>query len=81
LGLFQAVIGNNHRVEYDVATCVEDLALLGGDEEEGGGGGVGAKKLYWLVPSMHYYSFVMRSELPQHVEQYAVLIEFPEGQS
>jgi hypothetical protein len=36
----------------------------------------GAKKLYWLLPPLYYHSFTKKS--PQDIEQYAVLIPYPE---
>jgi hypothetical protein len=44
-----------------------DLALLG----------AGANKLYWLLPPLYYHSFTKHA--PHDIEQYAVLIPYPDS--
>ena len=63
LGAFQMTVGKKHDIKVGAG---DDLALLG----------QGANKLYWLLPPLYYHSFTRKS--PQYIEQYAVLIPYPE---
>jgi hypothetical protein len=63
IGAFQMTVGKKHDIKVGAR---EDLAMLG----------QGANKLYWLLPPLYYHSFTKKS--PQDIEQYAVLIPYPE---
>ena len=63
IGAFQMTVGKEHDIKVGVRN---DLAMLG----------QGANKLYWLLPPLYYHSFTKKS--PQDIEQYAVLIPYPE---
>ena len=63
IGAFQITVGKNHDIKGGAR---DDLAMLG----------QGANKLYWLLPPLYYHSFTKKS--PQDIEQYAVLIPYPE---
>jgi hypothetical protein len=62
IGAFQMTVGQNH----DIKGAKNDLAKLGQR----------ANRLYWLLPPLYYHSFTKKS--PQHIDQYAVLIPYPE---
>jgi hypothetical protein len=64
IGAFQITVGKTHQIKGEEAK--RDLALLGN----------GADKLYWLLPPSNYRSFTKKA--PQEIDQYAVLIPFPE---
>ena len=63
IGAFQMIVGKKHNIK-DIAR--DYLAMLG----------QGATKLYWLLPPLYYHSFTKKS--PQDIDQYAVLITYPE---
>jgi len=63
IGAFQMTVGKKHDIKVGAR---DDLAMLG----------QGANKLYWLLPPLYYHSFTKKS--PQDIEQYAVLIPYPE---
>ena len=63
IGAFQMTVGKNHDIKGRVT---HDLAMLGQD----------ARKLYWLLPPLHYSTFTKKT--PLEIEQYAVLIPYPE---
>jgi hypothetical protein len=63
IGAFQMKVGKKHGIKVGAR---DDLAMLG----------QGANKLYWLLPPLYYHSFTKKS--PQDIEQYAVLIPYPE---
>jgi hypothetical protein len=63
IGAFQMTVGKKHDIKVRAR---DDLAMLG----------QGANKLYWLLPPLYYHSFTKKS--PQNIEQYAVLIPYPE---
>jgi len=63
IGAFQMTVGKTHDIKVGAR---DDLAMLG----------QGADKLYWLLPPRFYHSFTKKS--PQDIEQYAVLIPYPE---
>ena len=63
IGAFQMTVGKKHEIKGGAR---DDLAMLG----------QGANKLYWLIPRLYYQSFTKKS--PQDIEQYAVLIPYPE---
>ena len=63
IGAFQMTVGKKHDIKTGV---IGDLAMLG----------QGANKLYWLLPPLYYHSFTKQS--PQDIEQYAVLIPYPQ---
>jgi hypothetical protein len=62
IGAFQMTVGKKHDINCGARN---DLALLGG-----------ANRLYWLLPPLYYHSFTKKS--PQDIEQYAILIPYPE---
>jgi len=62
VGAFQITVGKNHGINGRVE---EDLAKLGE-----------ANRLYWVLPPEHYQSFTKKT--PQSIEQYAVMIPYPE---
>ena len=64
IGAFQITVGKTHPIRGKEAK--RDLALLGD----------GADKLYWLLPRLYYHSFTKKT--PQDIDQYAVLIPYPE---
>lgn len=63
IGGFQMTVGKSHDLK---AECEQDLAKLGD----------GAKKLYWLLPPLYYRSFTKKT--PQTIDQYALLIPYPQ---
>lgn len=63
IGAFQMTVGKKHDIKVGAR---DDLAMLG----------KGANKLYWLLPPLYYHSFTKKSS--QDIEQYAVLIPYPE---
>ena len=64
IGAFQITVGKEHAIRGEEAK--RDIALLGD----------GADKLYWLLPPLYYHSFTKTT--PQDIDQYAVLIPYPE---
>jgi len=63
VGAFKMTVGKKHDIKDGAR---DDLAMLG----------QGANKLYWLLPPLYYHSFTKKSL--QDIEQYAVLIPYPE---
>jgi hypothetical protein len=66
IGAFQMTVGKKHDIK---TSAIDDLAMLG----------QGANKLYWLLPTLYYHYF--NSNKKSHndsIEQYAVLIPYPE---
>jgi hypothetical protein len=63
IGAFQMTVGKAHGIKGGAR---DDLAMLG----------QGANKLYWLLPPLYYHSFTKKK--PQDIDQYAVLIPYPE---
>ncbi|KAL7999158.1 putative P-loop containing nucleoside triphosphate hydrolase [Plasmopara halstedii] len=63
VGGFQMTVGKKHDIKGGAAT---DLAKLG---ENG-------NRLYFLLPPQYYHSFTKKT--PQTIEQYAILIPYPE---
>jgi hypothetical protein len=63
IGAFQMTVGKKHDINDGAR---DDLAMLG----------QGANKLYWLLPPLYYHTFTKKC--PQDIEQYAVLIPYPE---
>jgi hypothetical protein len=63
IGAFQMTVGKTHGIKGGARN---DLAMLGHE----------SNKLYWLLPPLYYHSFTKKS--PQDIEQYAVLIPYPE---
>jgi hypothetical protein len=62
IGAFQMTVGKRHNIK---GRTKDDLAMLGG-----------GNRLYWLLPPLYYPSFTKKT--PQDIEQYAVLIVYPE---
>lgn len=62
-GGFQMTVGKNHDIKSDAA---EDLAKLGPN----------ANRLYFLLPPLYCESFTKKK--PQSIEQFAILIPYPE---
>jgi len=62
VGAFQMTVGKSHDIKGGTQ---ENLKLLGDD----------GNKLYWLLPPLYYDSFTKKT--PQTIQQYAVLIEYP----
>jgi hypothetical protein len=62
IGAFQMTVGKKHDIKDGVN---QDLANLGE-----------ANKLYWLLPPLYYNDFSKKA--PFDIEQYAVLIPYPE---
>ncbi len=65
IGAFQITVGKKHDIK---GGAKDDLAMLG----------QGSNKLYWLLPPLYYHSFTNPN---QDIEQYAVLIPFPEDEN
>ena len=63
IGAFQITVSKKHDINNG---AIKDLALLGN----------GANKFYWLLPPLYYHSFTKKS--PQEIDQYAVLIHYPQ---
>ena len=63
IGAFQMTVGKKHDIKSGAR---DDLAKLGNE----------ANRLYWLLPPLYYHSFTKKT--PQDIEQYAVLIPYPE---
>lgn len=63
IGAFQMTVGKKHEIRGGVKG---DLAKLGK-----------ANSLYWVLPPLYYQTFTKKS--PQEIEQYAMLIPYPEG--
>jgi hypothetical protein len=61
IGAFQMTVGKNHDIKN---VAIDDLAKLGK-----------ANRLYWLLPPLHYPSFVKKT--PQTITQYALEIPYP----
>ena len=64
IGAFHITVGKTHYISGEEAK--RDLALLGD----------GADKLFWLLPRLYYHSFTKKT--PQDIDQYAVLIHYPD---
>jgi hypothetical protein len=62
IGAFQMTVGKKHDIKSGITN---DLAMLGE-----------ANRLYWLLPPLYYHSFTKKT--PQNIDQYAVLIPYPE---
>ena len=62
IGAFQMTVGKKHDIKSGARN---DLAKLGE-----------FNKLYWLLPPLYYDSFTKKP--PQDIDQYAVLIPYPE---
>ncbi|KAL8007256.1 hypothetical protein Plhal703r1_c04g0022711 [Plasmopara halstedii] len=63
VGGFQMTVGKEHDIKGGAAT---DLAKLGAN----------GNRLYFLLPPLYYESF--RKKIPYTIEQYAILIPYPE---
>jgi hypothetical protein len=66
VGAFQMTVGKKHEIK---GNAKNDLEILGQQVK-------GANKLYWLLPPLYYSTFTKKS--PKDIDQYAVLIEYPE---
>ncbi|EGF78958.1 hypothetical protein BATDEDRAFT_90343 [Batrachochytrium dendrobatidis JAM81] len=62
IGAFQMTVGKKHDIK---GGAKKDLKMLGKK----------AKKLYWLLPPLHYHSFTKKT--PKSIDQYAVKIPYP----
>jgi hypothetical protein len=62
IGAFQMTVGKNHDIKPGAK---DDLAMLGG-----------GNKLYWLLPPSYYGLFTKKS--PHDINQYAILIPYPD---
>jgi hypothetical protein len=63
IGAFQITVGKKHDIKGGAR---DDLVMLG----------EGANVLYWLLPPLYYRDFTQKS--PYDIEQYAVLIPYPD---
>jgi hypothetical protein len=63
IGAFQVTVGMNHGIKGVAKT---DLDILGSE----------SNKFYWLLPPLYYHTFTKKT--PQDIDQYAVLMKYPE---